>query len=43
MYGDEEGDGYDKEIPKEFWHDQKRVDQWIERRKEKRREKAESQ
>lgn len=39
IYGDEDAPGDDKEIPKEYWHDQRRVDEWIERRKEKRKEK----
>jgi hypothetical protein len=38
MYGDEDGDGDDKEIPKAYWHDARRVDQWIERMKQKRKD-----
>ena len=42
MYGDEdkpEGT-YEREIPKEFWHDQRRVDEWIEKAKQRRKEKT---
>lgn len=42
MYGDEDALGIDKEMPKEFWHDSKRVDEWIERRKKKRKEEQEA-
>ena len=42
MYGDEDSVGIDKEMPKEFWHDSKRVDEWIERRKKKRKEDQEN-
>jgi hypothetical protein len=41
-YGDDEGTGDDKEIPPEIWHDRKRVDEWIERMKAKRKEKSSS-
>lgn len=42
MYGDEEGDGDDVEIPKAYWHDARRVDAWIERMKQRRKEKMEN-
>jgi hypothetical protein len=42
MYGDEDGTDDEKEIPKEYWHDQKRVDEWIEMRKRKKKEERES-
>lgn len=42
MYGDDKGTGDDKEIPKEYWHDQKRVDEWIDRRKKRREEEQNS-
>lgn len=42
LYGDPDAPGDDREIPKEYWHDQKRVDAWIERMKEKRREMSEN-
>jgi hypothetical protein len=38
-YGDEDAAGDDKEIPPEIWHDRKRVDEWIDRMKAKRKEK----
>jgi len=43
MYGDDDVEGYDKEVPKEFWHDQKRVDKWIADMKEKRKKRNEQQ
>ena len=43
MYGDEDRTDDEKEIPKEYWHDQKRVDEWIDRRKKKRKEERENQ
>jgi len=38
MYGDEDAPegNYYREIPREFWHDQKRIDKWIEQAKERR-------
>ena len=37
-----EGNIY-REIPKEFWHDEKRVDKWIEDAKERRKRKQDEQ
>lgn len=39
VYGDEDGNGDDMEIPKTYWHDANRVDAWIERMKQRRKEK----
>ena len=38
IYGDEDGIGDQREVPKEYWHDKKRVDEWIELAKERRKE-----
>lgn len=43
LYGDEEGDGDAREIPKEYWHDQIRVDNWVERMKDRRKKQLEGE
>lgn len=42
LYGDDElPDGNDfKEIPKEYWHDRKRVDEWTEAAKQRKKDKT---
>lgn len=41
MYGDEEAGGDFEKVPPEYWHDMKRVNEWVDKMKERKREKRE--
>jgi hypothetical protein len=42
VYGDPDGEGDDREVPKAYWHDKQRVDDWIARMKQRQKDRIDN-